>query len=51
MKKRRETKPKELRVIFKQVDGVSEAEMQQKLFAVFDILLNEVGKQKKINSK
>jgi len=47
MKKKRKTKPKELKLIFKQAEGVSEEEMQQRLNAIFDILLNGVAKREK----
>ncbi|MBI2033932.1 MAG: hypothetical protein HYT13_02440 [Candidatus Liptonbacteria bacterium] len=47
MRKKRKTKPKELKVIFKQAEGVSKEEIQRRLNAVFNILFNEVAKKKK----
>ncbi|MGD0328108.1 MAG: hypothetical protein ABSB00_00115 [Minisyncoccia bacterium] len=46
MRGKRKTKLKELKVVFKQAECVSEEEIQQKWDNVFDILLDEVAKRK-----
>ena len=48
------TKRNKLKVTLKQTEGLSEEEAQQKLYEVFDILLDETGrktKAQKINSQ
>ena len=40
-------KQKKLKIVFKQAEGVSEEEAQQRLNRAFDILFNETIKQRK----
>lgn len=43
---KRKTKENKLRVIYKQTEGLSEEEAQQKLNEVFDILFDETDRRK-----
>lgn len=49
MKKPKKIKKPALKLVYKQAEGISEEEMQRRLNAVFDILLDEVAKRKIVN--